>query len=155
MIVAACNDAQFDSATTARLSRALEWIAQTDMAALEPGRYDIYGDEIYANVMEVTTALPADKQFEAHRRYIDVHYVIKGEELIGVAPVGECPTTQEYVQTDDFSLHTDPADPARVTWALLREGELCVTPPADAHKPACAASAPAPLKKVCVKVLVG
>ena len=155
MIVSALATASFDEATAARLARALDWISQTDMASLEPGRHDIAGDEVYANVMEVTPMLPANKQFEAHRRYIDVHYVIAGEELIGVAPVGECPGAQEYVQAADFSLHVDPADPARVTWALLREGELGVTPPADAHKPACAIGEPAPLKKACVKVLVG
>lgn len=155
MIVSALANASFDDVTAARLAHALEWIAQTDMASLEVGRQDIAGDEIYANVMEVTPMLPVEKQFEAHRRYIDVHYVIAGEELIGVAPVGECPVVQEYAEADDFSLHGDPADAARVTWTLLREGELCVTPPADAHKPACTTGEPARLKKVCIKVLVG
>ena len=155
MIVSALDAAQFDTTTAKRLSRAMEWLGQTDMAALTPGRHDIAGDEIYANVMEVTTMLPAEKQFEAHHRYIDIHYVIEGTELIGVAPVGECPVVQEYAEADDYSLHTDPADPARVSWALLKAGELCVTPPADAHKPACAADGPTHLKKACVKVLVG
>ena len=155
MIVSAINDAQFDAATAARLARALEWIGQTDMAGLENGRHEVEGDEIFANVMEVTTMCPDDKLFESHRRYLDVHYVIEGEELVGVAPVGECPVTQEYSEADDFAAHTDPANLARVTWALLRAGELCVTPPADAHKPACAAGEPAPLRKACVKVLVG
>ena len=155
MIASALATASFDEATAARLARALDWISQTNMAALEVGRHDIVGDEVYANVMEVTPMLPASKQFEAHRRYIDVHYVIAGEELIGVAPVGECPVAQEYAEADDFSLHGDPADAARVTWVLLREGELCVTPPADAHKPACAIGEPARLKKACIKVLAG
>ena len=155
MIVATRENAQFDAKTAARITRALEWIGRTDMPALEPGRHDIAGDELFANVMEVQTMHPEDKQFEAHRAYIDVHYVIEGEELIGVAPVGECPVVQEYAQADDYSLHTDPADPARVTWTLLHAGELCVTPPADAHKPACTTGAPAQLKKVCIKVLVG
>ena len=88
MIVSALDAAQFDAATAKRLSRAMEWLGQTDMAALTPGRHDIDGDEIYANVMEVTTCAPAEKQFEAHHAYLDVHYVIEGEELIGTAPVG-------------------------------------------------------------------
>ena len=154
MIAAKLADAQLGEACANRLARALEWIAQTDMAALEPGRHDIEGDDIFANVMEVTTTLPADKSFEAHRSYLDVHYVISGEELIGVAPVGECPELQAYTPTDDYGLYGDPADASRITWVLLREGELCVTPPADAHKPACATSDPQKLKKACVKVRV-
>ena len=54
MIAAALESTLFDAATTARLARALAWIAQTDMVALAPGRHDIAGDEVYANVMEVT-----------------------------------------------------------------------------------------------------
>ena len=154
MIAAKLGDAQLGEACARRVARALEWIAQTDMAALEPGRHDIDGDEVYANVMEVTTSLPKDKSFEAHHRYLDIHYVIAGEELIGVAPVGECPEVQAFSEADDFALYSDPADPARVSWVLLKEGELCVTPPADAHKPACATVEPKPLKKACVKVLV-
>ncbi|MBR1828317.1 MAG: YhcH/YjgK/YiaL family protein [Atopobiaceae bacterium] len=154
MIAAKLEDAQLNAAGAERLARALEWISQTDMAALEPGRHDIEGDEIFANVMEVTTALPAEKSFEAHCSYLDVHYVISGEELIGVAPVGECPELQAYASADDFGLYGDPEDPSRITWVLLREGELCVTPPADAHKPACTTDEPKKLKKACVKVLV-
>jgi YhcH/YjgK/YiaL family protein len=154
MIVSKLDDALLGAACMERLAKALDWVAQTDMAALEPGRHDIEGDEIYANVMEVTTCAPAEKQFEAHHAYLDVHYVIEGEELIGTAPVGECPEVQAYAQADDFALYGDPADAARVTWTLLRPGELCVTPPADAHKPACAVGAPARLKKACVKVHV-
>ncbi len=154
MIAAKLEDVPLGEVCAGRLARAFEWIAQTDMASLEPGRHDIEGDEIYANIMEVTTALPTEKSFEAHRSYLDIHYVISGEELIGVAPVGECPEEQAYAAADDFGLYGDPADSARVTWVLLKEGELCVTPPADAHKPACTKDAPRQLKKACVKVLV-
>ncbi len=154
MIAAKLNDAQFSEACNARIAQALAWVAATDMRALEPGRHDIDGDALFVNCMTVTTSLPADKQFEAHHRYLDIHYVIEGEELIGVAPVGECPEVQAFSDADDFGLYGDPADAARVSWVLLREGELCMTPPADAHKPACAIDEPAPLKKVCIKVLV-
>lgn len=154
MIVAKLEDAGFSKACMARMEKALKWIAETDMASLEPGRHDIDGDELYANVMEVTTSLPSSKSFEAHHDYVDIHYVIRGEELIGTAPVGECPEEQAYTADGDYGLYGDPADPARVTWTLLRQGELCVTPPADAHKPACTAGEPVSLKKACVKVLV-
>ena len=119
------------------------------------GRHDVAGDEIFANVMAITSCPASEKNFEAHHSYIDIHYVIEGEELLGTAPVGECPALQEFNEADDFCLYGDPADPARVTWTLLRAGELCMTPPADAHKPACCVGDPAPLRKACVKVLVG
>lgn len=155
MIASALEDALFDDKTAARVAKAIAWLRATDMAALEPGRHDIEGDEIFANVMAIQSVPASQKSYEAHRSYLDIHYVIEGEELIGTAPVGECPALQEFSEADDFCLYGDPADAARVTWTLLRAGELCVTPPADAHKPACCAGEPAPLRKACVKVLVG
>ena len=155
MLVSTLSNAQFDEKTAARVATALTWLAETDMAALEPGRHDVAGDEIFANVMAITSCPASEKNFEAHHSYIDIHYVIEGEELLGTAPVGECPALQEFNEADDFCLYGDPADPARVTWTLLRAGELCMTPPADARKPACCVGDPAPLRKACVKVLVG
>jgi YhcH/YjgK/YiaL family protein len=46
------------------------------------------------------------------------------------------------------------SDPDLYGQVLLREGDLIVVAPEDAHKPRCAAGAPAPVKKVVVKVKI-
>lgn len=151
MIFTSLADAARNDVTSARMAKALEFLARPDLAELAPGRHEIMGDEVFANVQELTTVRPGEKNYEAHRRYADVHYVISGEELMGVAPVGECEPVGEFSEADDFGLYV-PGD--REAWATLRPGDLVVTPPCDAHKPGCCPSEPAPLKKVCVKVLV-
>ena len=73
------------------------------------------------------------------------------EERIGIAPVAACDALQDFDEAGDFSLYTYPDEDA--TWVVLHPGDFCVTPPADAHKPACCGPAgPAELRKVCVKV---
>lgn len=151
MIFTSLADAARNDVTSARMAKALELLARPDLAELAPGRHEIMGDEVFANVQELTTVRPGEKNYEAHRRYADVHYVISGEELLGVAPVGECEPVGEFSEADDFGLYV-PGD--REAWATLRPGDLVVTPPCDAHKPGCCPGEPAPLKKVCVKVLV-
>lgn len=151
MIFTSLADAAHNDVTSARMAKALEFLARPDLAKLAPGRHEIVGDEVFANVQELTTVRPGEKNYEAHRRYADVHYVISGEELLGVAPVGECEPVGEFSEADDFGLYV-PGD--REAWATLRPGDLVVTPPCDAHKPGCCPGEPAPLKKVCVKVLV-
>ncbi|HBO61289.1 MAG TPA: YhcH/YjgK/YiaL family protein [Olsenella sp.] len=151
MIFTSLADAARNDVTSARMAKALEFLARPDLAELAPGRHEIMGDEVFANVQELTTVRPGEKNYEAHRRYADVHYVISGEELMGVAPVGECEPVGEFSEADDFGLYV-PGD--REAWATLRPGDLVVTPPCDAHKPGCCPGEPAPLKKVCVKVLV-
>ena len=147
MIFTSLADAARNDVTSARMAKALEFLARPDLAELAPGRHEIMGDEVFANVQELTTVRPGEKNYEAH----DVHYVISGEELLGVAPVGECEPVGEFSEADDFGLYV-PGD--REAWATLRPGDLVVTPPCDAHKPGCCPGEPAPLKKVCVKVLV-
>ncbi|OUP39781.1 YhcH/YjgK/YiaL family protein [Olsenella sp. An188] len=151
MIFTSLADAARNDVTSARMAKALEFLTRPDLAELAPGRHEIMGDEVFANVQELTTVRPGEKNYEAHRRYADVHYVISGEELMGVAPVGECEPVGEFSEADDFGLYV-PGD--REAWATLRPGDLVVTPPCDAHKPGCCPGEPAPLKKVCVKVLV-
>lgn len=137
-----------------RLAKALAFLARDDLAELAPGRHEIDGDEVFANVQELVTVPAPEKGYEAHRRYADVHYVVSGTELVCVAPVEECAPVGEFSEADDFGLYETPAREARVT---LLPGDLVVTPPCDAHKPGCCPDGtdPAPLKKVCVKVLVG
>ena len=136
-----------------RVAKALAFLAREDLAGLEGGRHEICGDEVFANVQEIVTVPADEKDYEAHRRYADIHYVISGTELIGVAPVGECAPVGEFSEADDFGLF---APGGRESWVVVRPGELVVTPPCAAHKPGCCpcGTEPAPLKKICVKVLV-
>ena len=153
MIFTSLANASSNDLSAARFAKALAFLAREDLASLEPGRHDIDGDEVFANVQELVTVPAGEKNYEAHRRYADIHYVVSGTELIGVAPVTECESVGEFSEADDFGLYTPGAREARAT---LLPGELVVTPPCDAHKPGCCpeGSEPAPLKKICVKVLV-
>lgn len=153
MIFTSLAHAAANDLSSERLQRALEFLARPDLASLAPGRHEVMGDEVFANVQELTTVPAAQKNYEAHRRYADVHYVISGTELMGVAPVEECAPVGEFSEADDFGLYTPGP---REAWVTLRPGELVVTPPCDAHKPGCCPEGgePAALKKICVKVLV-
>lgn len=154
MILASIANVSQNDLSGERFAKALAFLARPDLAELAPGRHEIDGDEVFANVQELVTVEPGEKDFEAHRRYADVHYVVSGTECLGVAPVGECEPVGDFSEADDFGLFRATG---RESWAELREGDLVVTPPCDAHKPGCCApgAGPAPLKKVCVKVLVG
>ena len=72
----------------------------------------------------------ADPVFEAHRNFIDIHYIVKGEETFGYNDISHLTVTEEY-------------DPARDVLFLkghineikLRAGDFCVVFPEDAHVP--------------------
>lgn len=70
------------------------------------------------------------RQFEAHRRYIDIHYCIDGSETIGYNDVSRLTATTEYIEGDDYQLLC--GDYFKV---VLRKGDFCIVFPKDAHIP--------------------
>ena len=68
------------------LAKGLDFLAETDFSTLEDGAYEIDGDNVFANVMHYDTR-PVNETPESHIKYIDIQYVIEGEERIDVLPL--------------------------------------------------------------------
>jgi biofilm protein TabA len=133
----------------AELARAFAFLEQVgpDLAV---GRHEIAGDAVYAIAQRYQTRPVAGMQVEAHRRYIDVQYLVSGGELIYWAPLHECThTTQPYDAVKDLALFTLPAAAVPAT---LRAGQFMILFPDDAHAPCCCIDSPAEVVKVVVKV---
>lgn len=152
MIFAPLDLYGLDPVTSARLDRALDWLRTVDPSTLELGRNDIDGDDIFANVLRFETSPAGSKSYEAHRLYLDVHYVFEGTEVIGITPTKDCLPQGDYNQEDDYCMYDDGS---QESWVTLKPGDFCVTPPYDAHKPGCCAEKPEPLYKAVVKVKIG
>lgn len=129
--------------------RALEYARSHDLSPLEKGRHEVDGDALYFNVAEYTTGPSGEKAYEAHRAYIDVHYMIRGEEQIEVAFVSRM-ERGEYQPEGDYL----PVSGAAAARAVLREGDFLVCYPEDGHKPGVQIDAPRAIKKAIFKVAV-
>jgi YhcH/YjgK/YiaL family protein len=94
---------------------------------------------------------PAEgKKFEAHRRYVDIQYVVSGAERIGHAHTAGLRVVQPYDPETDCALYDPPAGTG--TDLVLCAGAFAIFWPHDAHRPGCALGAPAPVRKVVLKV---
>jgi biofilm protein TabA len=91
--------------------------------------------------------------FEGHRRYIDLQYVVRGEEALGWAPTERATVVRPYNEERDMWLGTVPV--ADITMVRLSAGQLAVLYPSDAHAPGRSATgASTPVKKIVVKVAI-
>ena len=61
--------------------KAFDFLKNSDLEHMEVGRYEIDGDDIYAMIQKQTTAAPENKKAESHYKYIDIQYLIRGEEM--------------------------------------------------------------------------
>ncbi len=119
-------------------------------SATPEGRIDIT-DTCYAIVSAYTTASRDAKEYESHRKYIDVQMLIEGKECIEVAPIGSLEVTQDYSAEKDVLFY---ANSRRGDDLLLEPGKPVILLPEDGHMPGLSVSEPVAVKKVVVKIPV-
>ena len=132
-----------------RIKRSFDYIKQTDLKKLQPGRYDIEGDNIFALISDYQTKLESEGKLEAHKKYIDVQYVIEGEELMGYAPLRNQQTLEAYKEENDIIFYKGEKVFIKVT-----EGMFAIFAPEDVHMPGIQSEKKSLVKKLVIKVKV-
>lgn len=132
--------------TYSRIQKAVDYINSGLVNTLEEGRHEI-ADGVYVNV---SSYLTKEKNiYEAHRKYIDIHYIIEGEERLEVANVMDMEVTEEYVEEKDYLLGR-----AKGESHIIKKGQYLVTMPEEAHSPSLCVDKPIMIKKAVFKILL-
>lgn len=131
-----------------KLAAAFAYLRTTDFTAVPDGKYPIDGDDIFAIVQSYTTLDAANEAMESHRKYIDVQYMVAGEELVGLALAGGQAVSKPYDDATDYMLYA--AQPS--FYALFPQGTFMIFYPSDLHMPCIKVAESAPVKKVVVKI---
>lgn len=131
------------------IEKGLKWLEETDLKKLADGKYIIEGECVYASVQTYETK--EDANYESHRRYIDIQYVITGCEKVGVTDLSNCTTCVEYDTEKDLEFYNINCEEE---FLELNEGQFLILYPHDAHKPSISKKEKNTVKKVVVKVAV-
>ncbi len=112
------------------------------------GEYPIMGGTLFAKVIEPTTMRREETVCEAHRKFIDLQVILKGEEYVDVYHTPDLTVKTPYNPETDVEFFEIPEIvDARVK---LKPGNFAVFFPDDAHVPLImTGSEPTPLK-ICV-----
>lgn len=112
--------------------RAFDYIHDTDLYNLTPGRHHIVGDDLIAIVEHAHGKMKQDAKLEAHRRYIDIQMVLDGDEQMGWKPLVDCLNpVSEHDDTKDIRFFHD----APASWVAVPPDHFCIFFPEDAHAP--------------------
>ncbi|MGY0155743.1 N-acetylneuraminate anomerase [Edwardsiella tarda] len=139
------NEAGLHPQLHAALCRAL---AATP-ADKEPGRYALDGDDIFMNVMQLTTQSPQEKAAELHADYIDIQLLLRGEERILYGCAGTARDCEAWHEEEDYQLCQQIAHEQCVT---LHPGMFAIFMPGEPHKPGCRVGEAQAIAKVVIKV---
>ncbi len=132
-----------------RIANALEIIEKVAQNMPECGTYQV-NDTFYYMVQEYDSKPVEECRFEAHKRYIDIQYVVNGEEEIDIADISNLTVEEAYDETRDVLF----GSVSRYTKFVLRAGAYTILRPEDVHRPGLAVDQPSRVRKIVGKVLV-
>lgn len=133
-----------------KFEKAFQYLADTDFSTLAKGKYEIDGTDIFAIVNEYDTIEVAGEQMESHKKYIDIQYMVNGEEQIGHDFLQGQTPSKAYDEEKDFMLFGE--KPSFFT--RLAAGSFAIFFPTDLHMPNLKVEASIPVKKIVIKVSV-
>jgi YhcH/YjgK/YiaL family protein len=126
------------------------FLRHTDLAALPVGRQPLGSSGCTVIVGEAAPKSKESASLEGHRAFIDIQYMVAGEELIGYVPRAHC-TEKSNDVANDFQILQGIAE-----YLTLRPGCFAIYFPEDAHQPSIGTGAyNGPIRKIVIKVPVG
>jgi len=130
-----------------KFKKAFDYLKSVDFTNTEPGKYEIEGEDIYAIVQQYDTKPLTSAKWEAHKKYIDIQYIVSGKEKMGYSHKSKMIITQEYNEEKD-ALYLK----GEGNFLTAETGYFAIFFPSDVHMPGIALNLSTPVKKVVVKV---
>jgi YhcH/YjgK/YiaL family protein len=131
-------------------SKAFEYIKSQSPEALEPGKYEINGDDLRAIVSEKKGMAIEESiaKFECHDKHIDIQFCINGKEQIGWKSRENCVQQKgDYNTEKDVVFYNDAPD----MFFQLTNNQFAIFFPEDVHAPMIGDGI---IKKMVVKVKI-
>ncbi len=128
----------------------LEWIRDVK-PDVENGVYEL-SSRVKAIVSEYTTKEVNENGYEAHHDYIDIQYLICGEEFINSSPIEYLNGIKAYNKGIDAAFYVEAGTKSQEL--LLGNGYFAILFPQDGHMPQLCVKKTRPVKKVVVKVKI-
>lgn len=144
-----CNDTA-KMCRRKEIEQALAYI-RTHGNDAEIGKVELDGKNLYVSFQAYETKAWEDCKYETHENYIDVQYVISGEEIITVTTRDSLSERAPYNAEKDVTFY---CDDKRGTDILLKAGDFVVVFPDDVHKPKVMNGKPCSVKKAVAKILI-
>ena len=127
--------------------KGFEFIEKCKAEGIEVGKYEIDGKNVFANVQEYNSKEEA--KFESHDNYIDVQYILKGNEMMYWEARDKCEEMIEYNPEKDVTFYKDTEEAVGLT---VNEDEYAIFFPEDVHKPGMKIKESLPVKKIILKI---
>ena len=128
----------------------INYLKENDFLSMKTGVYNIQGEDIFAQVVDIKTREKAEVSPEVHKKYIDVQFSVEGKEKIGFARDTDNNEILEDLLTEkDIKFYKSMDDEIDL---IMNKGSFAVLFPNDVHRPGCLIGKPCLIRKVIVKI---
>ena len=151
MIIASLNNENLENykKSHSRFELAFSALKKLIDEKAEVGKYEVDGNNVFALVQEYETKPVADKKFEIHKDYIDIQYIVSGEEIMGSETLDKLVAIDDYKPDAQLFFMTNDYDKIK-----LEAGDFAIFFPNEPHAPGIAVNdAPSNVKKIIIKIL--
>jgi YhcH/YjgK/YiaL family protein len=149
MILDKIENAYLYSAISPLLAEGLKFLSENDFNTIEPGKFFLKNQLLYAMINDYDTKPIEQCKLEAHRKYIDIQFMVSGEESFGFTSLDDQVPTEDYNPEKDVVFFKE-----EVSLFILRKGHFAIFFPDDLHQPCIMIDEALPVRKVVVKVAV-
>jgi YhcH/YjgK/YiaL family protein len=149
MIIDSIENLSLYNGLGVRITKALNYLEETNFKKLDNGRYEIDGANIYSTVNRYATKPTKEGRWEAHKNYIDIQFIAAGAELIGYSFIKNMKPEIEYNSEKDIQFYTGNGQMIKV-----EKNMFVILFPSDVHMPGIRVNEPDEVIKVVVKVKV-
>ncbi len=131
------------------IQKALQYLKNTDLAAMSVGQYSIH-DEFVVQVIDLKTKPVAENSPEVHRNKIDLQFLQSGQEKIGISTdTGHNQPAGDYIPERDIQFYETSENEFFIT---MVPGSFAMFYPEDVHRPACIDGEASNIRKIVVKI---
>ena len=116
-----------------RWDKAFFYLKNQKLDTISAGKYYLMGDTVYVSVTDNKPKAFEATKWEAHKKYIDIQYVAKGKEKMGVAPVSKGSVVEPYIETKDVGFYSLPEPDCK--YYVAQPDTFLIFFPAEAHRP--------------------
>lgn len=134
-----------------KFKTAFSFLQNTNLEKLQEGWIQL-DNNVRVSVQRYTSFKWDDNKFETHKNFLDLQYVISGEELCAVCHKEDLgPIYTPYDEQKDIAFYEDPRDYSSI---ILKARDLVILTPDDPHKPRCSIGFPLEIRKIVIKIPV-
>lgn len=123
-------------------------LQKMDLFNLPVGKYNLT-DGIFFVIENYDTKFRNNLAYESHYKYIDIHYMLEGREIITIASIKNCKKITEYDYNKDIIFYENNLEGIDY---LLTSGNFLLLYPQDAHIPSICVNNPEKIKKIVFKI---